>query len=172
MQGDKSPSIGYSCSDITAICAAPNTPSATMTSTKKSQLEGRPMGGYAELAGCMARNPDWTIFRRFGALGVESLFYLESKLTDLEEKLREVQAENRNSENEACQLVNQSWGSVAGSADMDPEDPRRRQHELIELIVEAKLRYGMLFFADRMNRLCYATAGEPAEYLRSHITIY
>ena len=58
------------------------------------------MEGYAKLASLMGAHPEVAIFRRFGALGVQNLLYLQAELVALEDELRQ------------CSLANESSGDI------------------------------------------------------------
>lgn len=48
----------------------------------------RPVRGYPSLSQEMGRNPEFAIIRRFGALNVQRILYLQAKLMVLEQQLR------------------------------------------------------------------------------------
>lgn len=155
-------------SDTTASTES-GTSTVTMVPPEKPQLKEWPTGGYTELARFMAQYPDLCILRRFETIGMESLFYLQARLAALETRLRTVQAESRNTENEACKFNDLSWQKFADSATLDPGDPRREQYDLIERITEAKQRYGMFSFLDAKKGLisrCGKPAGGHSKHLR------
>lgn len=55
------------------------------------------MDGYAKLATLMGAYPEVAIIRRFSALNVQSLLYLQAELVLLETRLREYEKEDRDS---------------------------------------------------------------------------
>src|SRR6266516_7333070 len=52
----------------------------------------RPVRGYPSLSYEMGRNPEVAIIRRFGALNVQNLLYLQARLTVLEQQLHRQEA--------------------------------------------------------------------------------
>ncbi|KAH7130232.1 hypothetical protein B0J11DRAFT_402297, partial [Dendryphion nanum] len=54
--------------------------------------------GYPRLATSMASLPPATIFRRFEALNIHNILYLQSEFIGLEIKLKELEAEDNVSE--------------------------------------------------------------------------
>jgi hypothetical protein len=52
-----------------------------------------PIVGYGAVAACMNADHDLAIYRRFGTLNTRNLLYLQSELSHLEEKLKELDSE-------------------------------------------------------------------------------
>lgn len=55
------------------------------------------MEGYSKLATLMASYPDTAIIRRFAALNMQKILYLQAELTYLEDELREIEKSDKNS---------------------------------------------------------------------------
>lgn len=55
-----------------------------------SQPSTKP-GGYPHLARKIGAQPEYSIYRRFGALHAENILYLQAELADLEKRLQEQQ---------------------------------------------------------------------------------
>ncbi|KAI1640571.1 hypothetical protein F4809DRAFT_637379 [Biscogniauxia mediterranea] len=89
-------------------------------------------GGYDRLAQYMGRHPQLGIFRRFGALAYETLLYYQAEISDIEHRLRLLQAENRSSDDENRREYMMSWDKLSESAESDDSDnPGREQFDLI-----------------------------------------
>ena len=52
--------------------------------------------GYGSVAACMNSDRDLAIFRRFGALNIRNLLYLQSELMALEKQLHETDSATNN----------------------------------------------------------------------------
>ena len=59
------------------------------------------MEGYAKLASLMGAYPEVAILRRFGALNVQNLLYLQAELVALESDLKQFAAEGEDQANRA-----------------------------------------------------------------------
>jgi hypothetical protein len=119
-----------------------DTPPATTLPTASSQPDIPQPGGYAKLGSYMSQHPELSIFRRFGAIGMESLLQLQVQLVHLERRLRQVQAEDRKSKH--CQSYDRCWNSLSGSASLEVDDRRREQYNLMMSISALKIQYGTL----------------------------
>jgi hypothetical protein len=94
------------------------------------------MEGYAQLAQRMTNHPDLGILRRFGALNVQNLLYLQAELTVLESKLRKVEEQNAASPDEQTQWCAYDWRSLIKHRAEDDD----QSQWLVFLEVRSKLR--------------------------------
>ena len=65
--------------------------------------------GYPRFAGQIETQPEYAIFRRFGALNAENLLYLQAELTDLEISLRQQQKVDSESGHARKSKYSRSW---------------------------------------------------------------
>ena len=65
--------------------------------------------GYPKLADYVALEPQSAIFKRFGALNAENLFYMQAEIAGLEEELRQIVAEDTKSRDRKVQKFSKSW---------------------------------------------------------------
>ncbi|MCJ1398042.1 hypothetical protein MMC11_001239 [Xylographa trunciseda] len=79
------------------------------------------MEGYAKLAALMGAYPEAAILRRFGALGMQNLLYLQAELVQLESEFRHCSNENDNSENIYRAVFSKDWVTLAGYNDGEEE---------------------------------------------------
>lgn len=52
------------------------------------------MEGYAKVAQLMGEHPEFAIFRRFRALNMQDMLYLQAEITHLEAELNQVEQDN------------------------------------------------------------------------------
>lgn len=70
--------------------------------------------GYEGLARFMGTYPELAIFRRFGALNLQNIIYLQAEITTLEGEFQKIVAEdNLNPERE---MFSRDWDHLAASA--------------------------------------------------------
>jgi hypothetical protein len=108
-------------------------------------------GGYARLAEQMAHHPELAIFRRFSTIGMEAMLFQQAQLAALESRYRVVQARNRVSNDDAGRLYDHSWEHFGMSGELDPEDERREQYDILNTINVLKLTYGTCEFQNSIN---------------------
>src|SRR5688500_7611181 len=65
--------------------------------------------GYPKLAAKTEIQPEFSIYRRFGALNAQNLLYFQAELADLEEELREQQVEDERNQAGKKSLYSKSW---------------------------------------------------------------
>lgn len=65
--------------------------------------------GYPKLADYVALEPQLAIFKRFGALNAENLFYMQAEIAGLEEELRQIVAKDAESRDRKVQKFSTSW---------------------------------------------------------------
>ncbi|MCJ1435314.1 hypothetical protein MMC27_004686 [Xylographa pallens] len=71
------------------------------------------MEGYTKLGAYMGSLPRCAIFRRFGALGMQNLLYLQAELVDLELQFQKCSRENRQSEDPEKAYFDTDWYTLA-----------------------------------------------------------
>ncbi|OTA95203.1 hypothetical protein M434DRAFT_69820 [Hypoxylon sp. CO27-5] len=90
------------------------------------------LGGYERLAGYMSQHPELGIFRRFGALGHQTLLYYQAEIARLEVRLRVVQEQDRKSDSEHRKMYDQAWIALSESAESEiSSGSDREQYDLI-----------------------------------------
>ncbi|KAI9868138.1 MAG: hypothetical protein M1813_006883 [Trichoglossum hirsutum] len=72
-----------------------------------------PPKGYAKLAKLMGRNPEFAMFRRFGALNAQNLLYLQAELINLEAKLQGIAQANNDSGDPGKERYSRDWFSLS-----------------------------------------------------------
>jgi hypothetical protein len=85
-----------------------------------------PKEGYAKVAELISAYPELAIFRRFGALNMQSLLYQQAELTHLESELRTIAEEDIQAGDSLDH--HQDWWTLAH----DPSGNARRQWELVQ----------------------------------------
>lgn len=73
------------------------------------------MEGYAKLASIMGSHPEVAILRRFGALNVQNLLYLQAELVALEDDLRAIAAEDNASRDPNRAIYSRDWHTLSNS---------------------------------------------------------
>lgn len=71
------------------------------------------MEGYAKLASLMGAYPEVAILRRFGALNIQNLLYLQAELVHLENELRESSRANQQSGDVHRVTMSKDWFTLA-----------------------------------------------------------
>lgn len=71
------------------------------------------MEGYAKLASLMGAYPEVAILRRFGALNIQNLLYLQAELVHLENELRESSYANQHSGDVHRVTMSKDWITLA-----------------------------------------------------------
>jgi hypothetical protein len=96
-------------------------------STKEAADQGESTeprkGGYDVLARGMATCSSFAVFRRFEALSIETLLYLQADLVRLERRLQQVQQDDRNSAQGRRQKYSYKWSSILDSRQRKEQDP-------------------------------------------------
>ena len=67
------------------------------------------VGGYAKLSSLMSTDPEFAIYRKFGALNAQNLLYYQAELMGLEDDLQEIAARDRASEDIEKQDFEGNW---------------------------------------------------------------
>ncbi|MCJ1390413.1 hypothetical protein MMC18_003272 [Xylographa bjoerkii] len=95
------------------------------------------MEGYAKLAALMGAYPEAAILRRFGALGMQNLLYLQAELVQLENEFRLCSGENELSEDNRRAIFSKDWVTLAN------HDGGQERQWALALRIREKLReYG------------------------------
>jgi len=97
------------------------------------------MGTYPKLSNFMGSFPDVAIFRRFGAMNVQNLLFLQAELSHLERELAVIREEEAQSEDEKRQLALRSWWELSSSQYEGEED--NPQWDIIQRIREKLVEY-------------------------------
>jgi hypothetical protein len=71
------------------------------------------MEGYAQLAWRMSVHGDLAIVRRFAALNIQNILYLQAELVHLERRLREKEIASNRSENERLRWHARDWQTLS-----------------------------------------------------------
>jgi hypothetical protein len=95
------------------------------------------MEGYAKVAQLMSTHPEFAIFRRFRALNVQNLLYMQAEITHLEAELRNKADEDIQSGNKQDHA--HDWWSLA----QDQETDDAGQWETVLEIREKLEKYSM-----------------------------
>jgi hypothetical protein len=95
--------VSDSQSEITAVSSA----------VKRSWSKG----SYSKLSKFMGSWPEMAIFRRFGALNVQNLLFLQAELSHLEYELHRLREDHSRSEDEKRQLSLRCWWDMRGDED-------------------------------------------------------
>ena len=98
-------------------------------------------GGYEKLANWMSIHPELAVFRRFGPLFTESILFLQAEITELEQELHRVRAQDKESGHLDRQLQGMSWGSLASTHSAEPGSPERKQYEIVMTLRELLPQY-------------------------------
>ncbi|KAH8900486.1 hypothetical protein GQ53DRAFT_128597 [Thozetella sp. PMI_491] len=77
------------------------------------------MEGYSRLATFMAAYPEVAILRRFSALGLQRILYLQAELTNLEKSLRAMEDADKRSTSEARKDCDLDWLALRGFSDAE-----------------------------------------------------
>ncbi|KAK1763653.1 hypothetical protein QBC33DRAFT_548884 [Phialemonium atrogriseum] len=103
-------------------------------------LPDNPAEGYDRLGQFMGNLPEFTAFRRFGALGAEDLLYRQAELVELERSLRKYQKKDKESAHEDRERYAYDWDTLQLSgSDNAPEGNDGAQLETI-LEIREKLK--------------------------------
>lgn len=99
------------------------------------------MEGYAKIANLMTEDPGLAIFRRFGALNMQNLLYLQAELVQLEDELKEQsQLDHSNAQDKFRYSFSSSWIAMKLSA---KEEGSGQQWEKVCEIQEKLHKYCM-----------------------------
>jgi hypothetical protein len=69
--------------------------------------------GYAQIAWRMSRHPDLAIVRRFRAMNLQNILYLQAELNELEDTLKQQEEIDRSSSNEQQRWNARSWSVLS-----------------------------------------------------------
>jgi len=94
--------------------------------------------GYERLAQFMGTYPELAIFRRFGALNLQNLLYLQAELLHLEDELKEIIKEDNENPNRF--VFSRNWYALH-QASFDGE--QNRQYRILIEIRERLHQYSM-----------------------------
>lgn len=106
--------------------------------------------GYPKLAGRMGVMPEIAMFRRFGALNARNLLYMQNDLIDIENDLKELEAEDAKSVEGEKRFYRQNsiWLSTADfEIDDEPRDGDTRQRDLVMRMRTLLSEYSKRFLA-------------------------
>ena len=78
--------------------------------------------GYSQLAWRMSTHPELAIVRRFQALNFQNLLYLQSELSDMEERFRKQEAVDRKSPSESRRWKARSWKFLQEGIEGDEDE--------------------------------------------------
>ncbi|KAL8808573.1 MAG: hypothetical protein Q9200_004236 [Gallowayella weberi] len=92
------------------------------------------MGDYTRLASMMARHGEVAIFRRFDALNLKRLLYMQAELVHLEVELRKIEEEDKNSTDPARACFAYSVYDLKESAYTDKGRQWKRFREVQEKV--------------------------------------
>ncbi|KAJ8132367.1 hypothetical protein O1611_g1255 [Lasiodiplodia mahajangana] len=106
-------------------------------------------GGYVRLAGHMGRYPQLAILRRFGTLANETLLYYQAEITQLEHRIRCIQDQDNQSDDENRRLYARSWISLSESSLEEPGCPQREQYELLMKLRKLMAEYHQALYFHR-----------------------
>lgn len=81
--------------------------------------------GYPKLAWRMGNVPDLAIFRRFQALNLQNLLYLQAELVHLEDQLKHEAAADSQSASARCKLHSRDWFTLKNSHSFDDGDGKQ-----------------------------------------------
>jgi hypothetical protein len=100
------------------------------------------VSGYEGLARFMGTYPELAIFRRFGALNLQNIIYLQAEITTLEDEFQEIVAEdNLNAERE---MFSRDWDHLANSANSGyGDEAASRRYRMIIHIRQVLKDYSM-----------------------------
>ncbi len=80
--------------------------------------------GYETLSGFMSSYPEMAIFRRFRALEIQNLLYLQAEITHLEAELQDIATEDRHLRESARHLYHRSWWELSQESDEKCNNPQ------------------------------------------------
>ena len=118
--------------------------------------------GYPKLADYVALEPQSAIFKRFGALNAENLFYMQAEIAGLEEELREIVANDTNSRDPKVQKFSQSWRILQAARENSAQWQKRMEirarlkeySELIAPVCELGRSWGNRVTDSQMRHCC------------------
>lgn len=98
------------------------------------------MDGYAKIGSLMGEYPEVAIFKRFGALNMENLLFLQAELHDLETRLRELQRADLESGLLDQRNYSRDWYMLKESGDSLAESGNVGQQWALMLEIREKLK--------------------------------
>ncbi|MCJ1234589.1 hypothetical protein MMC14_002550, partial [Varicellaria rhodocarpa] len=75
--------------------------------------------GYPKIAFLMSKSPEFSIFRRYGALNAKNLLYLQAELKNLEAKLHDFETADESSQHEDRMIYSRDWETLKDSCEAD-----------------------------------------------------
>ncbi|ROV95952.1 hypothetical protein VMCG_07984 [Cytospora schulzeri] len=111
------------------------------------------MDGYPRVAELMAGHEEFAIFRRFRALNMQNLLYLQAEVVHLEEEL--IELANRDSRHPERQYHNRDWWSMANGQGEGNQDQWQKVQQLrkkLDIYNDAVLKQAQLSRLDRPSR--------------------
>ncbi|KAI9876633.1 MAG: hypothetical protein M1830_006055 [Pleopsidium flavum] len=73
--------------------------------------------GYPKLSAFLSSFPETALFRKFGALNIQNLLYLQAELSELEVELREIAKEDSQSGDSERVLFNKDWWELSQASE-------------------------------------------------------
>ena len=83
--------------------------------------------GYPKLADYVALEPQLAIFKRFGALNAENLYYMQAEIASLEEELRQIIADDTKSRDRKVQQFSKSWRILQAAGENSAQWQKRME---------------------------------------------
>jgi uncharacterized protein DUF6594 len=99
------------------------------------------VSGYPKVSGYIERMPEVGIFRRFGALGARSLFYLQAELIELEEELIKSEREDKTS-NHMMRMKYSTDATFLKASEDEQDATIQKQWKLVQQIMAKLTQYG------------------------------
>ena len=75
------------------------------------------MEGYAKLSSLISTDPEFAIFRKFGALNAQNLLYYQAELLGLEDDLNDIASRDRISQDSKKREYAYNWAQLSLSVD-------------------------------------------------------
>ncbi|MCJ1336571.1 hypothetical protein MMC09_001847 [Bachmanniomyces sp. S44760] len=111
------------------------------------------MEGYPRLANLVGRKPEVAIFRRFGALNVENLLFLQAELVTLEQELKEIVEEDKHSDDPARKEFSTSWYALHESRMSKSRRVRLQWEKRVEIRKKLNEYNNAILLTTRLYRL-------------------
>ena len=83
--------------------------------------------GYPKLADFVGLEPQLAIFKRFGALNAENLFFMQAEIAGLEEELREIIANDLKSKDRKVKKSSSSWRMLQAARENSAQWQKRME---------------------------------------------
>ena len=105
------------------------------------------MEGYQKLGRLMGDHPEYAVFRRFGALNMEILLYMQAEIRHLEIALRKQQKEDQESNHEDRTRYSRDWWTLKEANEPEAEPGNDgRQWKIILQMREKLQQYSTMEF--------------------------